>query len=167
LVVTYHEKAPPQPDHLVKISYRSILNFLKALLDYEHRYDIKLELSCCITKGCVESILSRFNISLRKFQKSSVSEILRYLSIMCTPTTRQEMKRFLEAFTKSLLSTTKAPNITYFVNGLQDYRCLVMQCLEFIDVMPHLNFKKDLAGHSGRYPVQFSKKCPQPRGSYS
>jgi len=116
LKVKYHEKAPPPPDHLVKISYRSILNFLEALLDYEHRYDIKLQLSRCITKGCVESILSRLNISLRKFQKSSVSEILRYLSIMCNPTTRQEMTRFLEAFTKSLMTTAKAPtasNITY------------------------------------------------------
>jgi len=66
------------------------------------------------------------------------------------------MTRFLEALTKSLLTTTQAPtasNITYFVNGLQDYRRLVMQCLEFIsfdensiEVMPHLNFKKDPAG---------------------
>ena len=38
LKIKYHEKAPPQPEHLSKISYRSILNFLEALLDYEHRY---------------------------------------------------------------------------------------------------------------------------------
>jgi len=66
------------------------------------------------------------------------------------------MTRFLKAFTKSLLTATKAPiasNITYFVNGLRDYCRLVMQCLDFIsfddnsvEVMPHLNFKIDPAG---------------------
>ena len=43
--IKYHTKAPDQPKSLEKIKYRDELQHLEALLDYEHKYRIKYELS--------------------------------------------------------------------------------------------------------------------------
>ena len=40
--IKYHTKAPEQPESLKKIKYRDVLQHLEALLDYEHKYRIKL-----------------------------------------------------------------------------------------------------------------------------
>jgi hypothetical protein len=87
--ITYHTKAPEQPEALNKIKYRDVLQHLESLLDYEHKYRIKLPLARTISQSCIDQIQSRFNISPKQFNSSSLSQILTYLS------TRQEMTTFL------------------------------------------------------------------------
>ena len=93
--IKYHTKAPDQPESLKKIKYRDVLQHLEALLDYEHKYRIKLPLARTISQSCMDQIQSRFNISPKQFHSSSLSQILTYLSTICTPSTRQEMITFL------------------------------------------------------------------------
>ena len=50
--IKYHTKAPEQPESLKKIKYRDVLQHLEALLDYEHKYKIKLPL--CDTTTMME-----------------------------------------------------------------------------------------------------------------
>lgn len=154
--IKYHDKVPAQPENLTKIGYRHVITHLTALLEYEHKYQIKLTLGRSISQACVTSILSRFNITHYQFHNSSVVQILTYLSTMCTPSTRQEMTNFLTIYAGSLFNITKVPtasNISYFVNALQEYRQKIIHLLEFIsfdpnaaDVMPPDNFKKDPPG---------------------
>ena len=61
--IKYHTKAPEQPELLKKIKYRDVLQHLEALLDYEHKYRIKLPLARTISQSCMDQIQSRFNIS--------------------------------------------------------------------------------------------------------
>ena len=116
--IKYHTKAPEQPESLKKIKYRDVLQHLEALLDYEHKYRIKLPLERTISQSCMDQIQSRFNISPKQFHGSSLSQILTYLSTICTPSTRQEMITFLTMYSGSLCNVTKvstASNISYFV----------------------------------------------------
>ena len=96
--IKYHTKAPGQPESLKKIKYRDVLQHLEALLDYEHKYRIKLPLERTISQSCMDQIQSRFNISPKQFHGSSLSQILTYLSTICTPFTRQEMITFLTMY---------------------------------------------------------------------
>ena len=50
--IKYHTKAPEQPESLKKIKYRDVLQHLEALLDYEHKYRIKLPLARTISQSC-------------------------------------------------------------------------------------------------------------------
>jgi hypothetical protein len=61
--IKYHTKAPEQPESLKKIKYSDVLQHLEALLDYEHKYRIKLPLARTISQSCIDQIQSRFNIS--------------------------------------------------------------------------------------------------------
>ena len=118
--IKYHTKAPDQPESLKKINYTDVLQHLEALLDYEHKYRIKLPLARTISQSCMDQIQSRFNISPEQFHSSSLSQILTYLSTICTPSTRQEMITFLTAYSGSLCNVTKVPsasNISYFVHA--------------------------------------------------
>jgi hypothetical protein len=154
--IKYHTKAPEQPESLKKIKYRDVLQHLEALLDYEHKYRIKLPLERTISQSCMDQIQSRFYISPQQFHSSSLSQILTYLSTICTPSTRQEMINFLTMYSSSLCNVTKVPtasNISYFVHSLQDHRRRLALLLEFISfdpravlVMPLDNFKKDSPG---------------------
>ena len=154
--IKYHTKAPDQPESLKKIKYRDVLQHLEALLDYEHKYRIKLPLARTISQSCMDQIQSRFNISPKQFHSSSLAQILTYLSTICTPSTRQEMITFLTMYSCSLCNVTKVPtasNISYFVHALQDHRRRLVRLLEFISfdpravqVMPLDNFKKDPPG---------------------
>jgi hypothetical protein len=154
--IKYHNKAPDQPESLKKIKYRDVLQHLEALLDYEHKYRIKLPLARTISQSCMDQIQSRFNISPKQFHSSSLAQILTYLSTICTPSTRQEMITFLTMYSGSLCNVTKVPtasNISYFVHALQDHRRRLVRLLEFISfdpravqVMPLDNFKKDPPG---------------------
>jgi len=154
--IKYHTKAPDQPESLKKIKYRDVLQHLEALLDYEHKYRIKLPLARTISQSCMDQIQSRFNISPKQFHSSSLAQILTYLSTICTPSTRQEMITFLTMYSGSLCNVTKVPtasNISYFVHALQDHRRRLVRLLEFISfdpravqVMPLDNFKKDPPG---------------------
>jgi hypothetical protein len=149
----YHTKAPEQPEPLKKIKYRDVLQHLEALLDYEHKYRIKLPLERTISQSCMDQVQSRFNISPKQFHDSSLAQLLTYLSTICTPSTRQEMITFLTMYSGSLCNVTKVPtasNISYFVHALQDHRRKFVRLLEFISfdprsvqVMPLENFKKD------------------------
>ena len=154
--IKYHTKAPDQPESLKKIKYKDVLQHLEALLDYEYKYRIKLPLARTISQSCMDQIQSRFNISPKQFHGSSLSQILTYLSTICTPSTRQEMTTFLTMYSGSLCNVTKVPsasNISYFVHALQDHRRRLVRLLEFISfdpravqVMPLDNFKKDPPG---------------------
>jgi hypothetical protein len=154
--IKYHTKAPEQLESLKKIKYRDVLQHLEALLDYEHKYRIKLPLERTISQSCMDQIQSRFNISPKQFHGSSLAQILIYLSTICTPSTRQEMITFLTMYSGSLCNVTKVPtasNISYFVHALQDHRRKFVRLLEFISfdprsvqVMPLENFKKDPPG---------------------
>lgn len=138
-IIKYHEKSPDMPDTLKKISYRSVLDLLEALLDYEHRHRLRLPLDRNISQSCIDQILSRFNISAHDFHQSTLPEILTYLSTICTPSTRQQMTNFIIAYSKSLCNVTKVPtasNISYFVHTLQEFRRKMMQLLEFISFDP-------------------------------
>ena len=83
--IKYHTKAPEQPESLKKIKYRDVLQHLEALLDYEHKYRIKLPLERTISQACMDQIQSRFNISPQQFHSSSLSQLLTYMSTICTP----------------------------------------------------------------------------------
>jgi len=154
--IKYHTKAPDQPESLKKIKYRDVLQHLEALLDYEHKYRIKLPLARTISQSCMDQIQSRFNISPKQFHSSSLAQILTYLSTICTPSTRQEMITFLTMYSCSLCNVTRVPtasNISHFVHALQDHRRRLVRLLEFISfdpravqVMPLDNFKKDPPG---------------------
>ena len=154
--IKYHTKAPEQPESLKKIKYRDVLQHLEALLDYEHKYRIKLPLARTISQSCMDQIQSRFNISPKQFHSSSLSQILTYLSTICTPSTRQEMITFWTMYSSSLCNVTKVPtasNISSFVRALQDHHRKLVRLLEFISfdlkaviVMPLDNFKKDPPG---------------------
>ena len=78
-----------QPESLKRIKYRDVLKHLDALLEYEHKYRIKLPLARTVSQDCIDQILSHFNLSDEQFHDSSLSKLLVYLSIMCTPSTRQ------------------------------------------------------------------------------
>jgi len=122
--IKYHTKAPEQPESLKKIKYRDVLHHLEALLDYEHMYRIKLPLARTISQSCMAQIQSRFNISPKQFHNSYLSQILTYLSTICTPSTRQEMTIFLTMYSSSLCNTTKvttASNISHFVTMVQNH----------------------------------------------
>ena len=71
--IKYHTKAPDQPESSKKIKYRDVLQHLEALLDYEHKYRIKLPLERTISQSCMDQIQSRFNISPKQFHSSSLS----------------------------------------------------------------------------------------------
>jgi hypothetical protein len=171
--IKYHTKAPDQPEPLKKIKYRDVLQHLEALLDYEHKYRIKLPLERTISQSCMDQIQSRFNISPKQFHSSSLAQILTYLSTICTPSTRQEMITFLTMYSGSLCNVTKVPtasNISYFVHALQDYRRKLVRLLEFISfdpksviVMPLENFKKDPPGLwliiQNSLPFSWLKNC--------
>ena len=154
--IKYHNKAPDQPESLKKIKYRDVLQHLEALLDYEHKYRIKLPLARTISQSCMDQIQSRFNISPKQFHSSSLAQILTYLSTICTPSTRQEMITILTMYSCSLCNVTRVPtasNISHFVHALQDHRRRLVRLLEFISfdpravqVMPLDNFKKDPPG---------------------
>ena len=107
--IKYHTKAPEQPESLKKIKYRDVLQHLEALLDYEHKYRIKLLLERTISQSCMDQIQSRFNISPKQFHSSSLAQLLTYLSTICTPPTRQEMITFLTMYSCSLCNVTKVP----------------------------------------------------------
>jgi hypothetical protein len=85
VTIKCHTKAPDQPESLNKIKYRDILKHLEVLLEYEHKYRIKLPLARTLSQDCIDQILSRFNISDKQFHDSSLTQDLVYLSIMCTP----------------------------------------------------------------------------------
>jgi hypothetical protein len=171
--IKYHTKAPEQPELLKKIKYRDVLQHLEALLDYEHKYRIKLPLERTISQSCIDQIQSRFNISPQQFHTSSLSQILSYLSTICTPSTRQEMTTFLTMYSSSLCNVTKVPtasNISYFVHSLQEHRRRLVRLLEFISfdpravlVMPLDNFKKDPPGLwliiQNSLPFSWLKNC--------
>ena len=171
--IKYHTKAPDQPESLKKIKYRDVLQHLEALLDYEHKYRIKLPLERTISQSCMDQIQSRFNISLKQFHGSSLSQILTYLSTICTPSTKQEMITFLTMYSSSLCNVTKVPtasNISYFVHALQDHRRRFIRLLEFksfdpraVQVMPLENFKKDPPGLwliiQNSLPFSWLKNC--------
>ena len=61
--IKYHTKASDQSESLKKIKYRDVLQHLEALIDYEHKYRIKLPLERTISQSCMDQIQSRFNIS--------------------------------------------------------------------------------------------------------
>jgi hypothetical protein len=82
--IKYHTKAPEQPEPLKKIKYRDVLQHLEALLDYEHKYRIKLPLERTISQSCMDQVQSRFNISPKQFHDSSLAQLLTYLSTICT-----------------------------------------------------------------------------------
>ena len=114
-----------RPLRCPSIKYRDVLQYLEALLDYEHKYRIKLPLERTISQSCMDQIQSRFNISPKQFHGSSLAQILTYLSTICTPSTRQEIITFLTMYSGSLCNVTKVPtasNISYFVHALQDHR---------------------------------------------
>ena len=171
--IKYHTKAPEQPESLNKIKYRDVLQHLESLLDYEHKYRIKLPLARTISQSCIDQIQSRFNISPKQFNSSSLSQILTYLSTICTPSTRQEMTTFLTTYSSSLCNATKVPtasNISHFVTMVQDHRRRLMRLLEFISfdpravqVMPLDNFKKDPPGLwliiQNSLPFSWLKNC--------
>jgi hypothetical protein len=156
VTIKYHTKAPDQLESLKRIKYRDILKHLEALLEYENKYRIKLPLARTVSQDCIDQILSHFNLSDKQFQDSSLSQLLVYLSTMCTPSTRQEMTKFLTKYSSSLCTVTKVPtasNISYFVHSLQDCVRKMMRLLEFISfdpksikAMPLENFKKDPPG---------------------
>jgi hypothetical protein len=109
--IKYHTKAPEQPEALNKIKYRDVLQHLESLLDYEHKYRIKLPLARTISQSCMDQIQSRFNISPKQFHSSSLAQILTYLSTICTPSTRQEMITFLTMYSCSLCNVTRVCDI--------------------------------------------------------
>ena len=124
---------------LKRIKYRDVLKHLEALLEYEHKHRIKLPLPRTVSQDCIDQILSRFNLSDKQFHDSFLSQLLVYLSTMCTPSTRQEMTTFLTKYSSSLCTVTKVPtasNISYFVHSLQDYVCKMMRLYEFISFDP-------------------------------
>jgi len=45
VTIKFHTKAPDQPESLKRIKYRDVLKHLEALLEYEHKYRIKLPLA--------------------------------------------------------------------------------------------------------------------------
>jgi hypothetical protein len=173
VTIKYHTKAPDQPESLKRIKYRDVLKHLEALLEYEHKYRIKLPLARTVSQDCIDQILSRFNLSDKQFHDSSLSQLLVYLSTMCTPSTRQEMTTFLTKYSSSLCTVTKVPtasNISYFVHSLQDYVRKMMRLLEFISfdpksikAMPLENFKKDPPGLwliiQNSIPFSWLKNC--------
>jgi hypothetical protein len=173
VTIKYHTKAPDQPESLKRIKYRDVLKHLEALLEYEHKYRIKLPLARTVSQDCIDQILSRFNLSDKQFHDSSLSQLLVYLSTMCTPSTRQEMTTFLTKYSSSLCTVTKVPtasNISYFVHSLQDYVRKMMRLREFISfdpksikAMPLENFKKDPPGLwliiQNSIPFSWLKNC--------
>jgi hypothetical protein len=173
VTIKYHTKAPDQPESLKRIKYRDVLKHLEALLEYEHKYRIKLPLARTVSQDCIDQILSRFNLSDKQFHDSSLSQLLVYLSTMCTPSTRQEMTTFLTKYSSSLCTVTKVPtasDISYFVHSLQDYVRKMMRLLEFISfdpksikAMPLENFKKDPPGLwliiQNSIPFSWLKNC--------
>ena len=52
--------------------YRDVLKHLEALLEYEHKYRIKLPLARTVSQDCIDQILSRFNLSDKQFHDSSL-----------------------------------------------------------------------------------------------
>ena len=173
VTIKYHTKAPDQPESLKKIKYRDVLKHLEALLEYEHKYRIKLPLARTVSQDCIDQILSRFNLSDKQFHDASLPQLLVYLSTICTPSTRQEMTTFLIKYSSSLCTVTKVPtaaNISYFVHSLQDYVRKMMRLLEFISfdpksvkAMPLENFKKDPPGLwliiQNSIPFSWLKNC--------
>ena len=162
-----------RPLRCPSIKYRDVLQYLEALLDYEHKYRIKLPLERTISQSCMDQIQSRFNISPKQFHGSSLAQILTYLSTICTPSTRQEIITFLTMYSGSLCNVTKVPtasNISYFVHALQDHRRRFVRLIEFISfdpravqVMPLVNFKKDPPGLwliiQNSLPFSWLKNC--------
>ena len=73
VTIKYHTKAPDQPESLKKIKYRYVLKHLEALIEYEHKYRIKLPLAQTVSQDCIDQILSRFNLSDKQFHDSSLS----------------------------------------------------------------------------------------------
>jgi len=125
--IKYHTKAPEQPESLKKIKYKDVLQHLEALLDYEHKYRIK---------SCMDQIQSRFIIN----PKQSLSQILTYLSTICTPSTRQEMTTLLTMYSGSLCNVTQVPtatNISYFVHALQENRYAFLNSYPWIQEPLH------------------------------
>ena len=170
VTIKYHTKVP---ESLKKIKYRDVLKNLEALLEYEHKYRIKLPLARTVSQDCIDQILSRFNLSDKQFHDSSLSQLLVYLSTMCTPSTRQEMTTFLTKYSSSLCTVTKVPtasNISDFVHSLQDYVRKMVRLLELISfdpksikAMPLENFKKDPPGLwliiQNSIPFSWLKNC--------
>jgi len=54
VTIKYHTKAPDQPEPLKRIKYRDVLKHLEALLEYEHKYRIKLPLARTVSQDCID-----------------------------------------------------------------------------------------------------------------
>ena len=50
ITIKYHTKAPDQSESLKKIKYRDVLKHLEALLEYEHKYRIKIPLARTVSQ---------------------------------------------------------------------------------------------------------------------
>ena len=124
-------------------------------MEYEHKYRIKLPLARTVSQDCIDQIFSRFNISDIQFHDSSLTQLLVFLSTMCTPSTRQEMTTFLTKYSCSLCTVASPHGIqhqllrTFAANYVQK----MMRLLEFISfdpksikAMPLENFMKDSPG---------------------
>ena len=72
VTIKYHTKAPDHSESLKRIKYRDVLKHLEALLEYEHKYRIKLPLARTVSQDCIDQILSRFNLSDKQFHDSSL-----------------------------------------------------------------------------------------------
>jgi len=59
VTIKYHTKAHDQPESLKKIKYRDVLKHLEALLEYEHKYRIKLPLARTVSRPDFESFQSQ------------------------------------------------------------------------------------------------------------